>query len=813
MTFVGRDLELSAIATALEATAEGRGGVIVAVGGTGLGKTLLVDHAVRLATDRGIEVSRIAVLPTQPAGFAWASLLRSAGGAPEDTERLLAAPSAVEIDAACAQILATGRQLIAIDDIDRGGPELLAILAVFVSRIATRPIVLVVTSSVPLGVGAEFALSRFTEEQTAALIGSAQPDVAHAVWAASGGVPGTVAALVDEVRRLPDDVDPLVQLALLATSYRGTYPRVTMSASTLGRIGRNIGFLDVDLPTIRLLELALDRPAPPTQRASLLAGLAFELMGDASSVDRRRALIAEATELAERAGDAQTIAEVIHAGMHALWAPNDLEARLANVTRMVALASSCGNQVLEWHGTFWRFVILMETGRIAEAESTLAAYERATSGDPVAEITAVARHGVISILRGRYAAARELIDAIQARGRRVRFADIDRIATTLTTAIAVDCGPVQQIDHSIALFTEAARRSPGHYYEAAAARMLAVRGSLDEAGIELERVLPRLLDGSGPRWLGAMADACEAAVLTADTVACQRLLTVLTPYAGRFVIWFGANMTNGPVERHLGALCVVLGHYTAAVQHYERAAAAEDHIGALPGLARTLAGLADALEQRGYDGDAARAGTARARSDSIATRLGMHLFLERRRPAADEWALRREDDDWILHAGAERVRLRDSRGIGYLRFLVGSPGREIAAARLASGGAIVETTAADPIQDFEAVRAYRKRLDRLAAEADAADLSGDIDRSRRVEAEREAIRAELRQVTALGGRSRTFSTEEERARISVTKALRATVSRIETSAPHCAAHLRASLRTGRFCRYEPAAGGPARWRT
>jgi hypothetical protein len=42
--------------------------------------------------------------------------------------------------------------------------------------------------------------------------------------------------------------------------------------------------------------------------------------------------------------------------------------------------------------------------------------------------------------------------------------------------------------------------------------------------------------------------------------------------------------------------------------------------------------------------------------------------------------------------------------------------------------------------------------------------------------------------------------------------LRAALDRIAAGAPKAGAHLHASIRTGLACRYEPAAGGPARWR-
>ena len=69
---------------------------------------------------------------------------------------------------------------------------------------------------------------------------------------------------------------------------------------------------------------------------------------------------------------------------------------------------------------------------------------------------------------------------------------------------------------------------------------------------------------------------------------------------------------------------------------------------------------------------------------------------------------------------------------------------------------------------------------------------------------------ELRRATGLGGRVRRISAEDERARINVTRTLRAAIERIAVAVPRDGAHLAASVRTGRACRYAPAPGGPSR---
>ena len=113
--------------------------------------------------------------------------------------------------------------------------------------------------------------------------------------------------------------------------------------------------------------------------------------------------------------------------------------------------------------------------------------------------------------------------------------------------------------------------------------------------------------------------------------------------------------------------------------------------------------------------------------------------------------------------------------------------------------------------DASARGAYRRRLTALAAELDDADQAGDSARADRAETERQALLDELDRATGLGGRARRVSAEDERARVNVTRTLRAAIGRIAAAAPAAGAHLAASVRTGRACRYQPARGGPSRW--
>ena len=222
--------------------------------------------------------------------------------------------------------------------------------------------------------------------------------------------------------------------------------------------------------------------------------------------------------------------------------------------------------------------------------------------------------------------------------------------------------------------------------------------------------------------------------------------------------------------------------------------------------------LGDALAVRGGDGDEQQAAGLRLRALEIARRLGLTPLLRRLIAPADEWALRRDGDGWLLEAGDERARLADSRGLHHLRALLAAPRRDIPALDLAAGGRGLRDSAGAPVLDADAAASYKRRLAELADELDAADAAGDAVRASRAGAERDWLLGELRQATGLGGRIRRTTAESERARVNVTRTLRSALDRIGTAAPRAGAHLQASIRTGQQCRYDPAPGGPARWR-
>jgi tetratricopeptide (TPR) repeat protein len=788
---VGRSAELRELDHLLDQAGAGSGGLLTLVGPPGSGKTVLLAAVAGTARSRGFEVLAGAPVRGRPGRLVWGQLLRDAGVSADLTARFLDRAAPLEVSLEVGRLVGNVPRLIVIDDVDLGGDEAVNVLTVLGARLVASSTAIVVTASTPLGVGREHILSGLGADELTAVVGEMETGQRHAVWVASRGMPGAARLLAGQLSDLPVGRDPLVHLALHAV------PRAE--------------FLQVDDALVRLLEQALARVDDATARARLLARLSRELLGDSSAANHRRELMDEALRQARQGGDALTVAEVLDARLHALWDPAGAQDRLATASEIVAVARAAGDSRLERSGMLWRFIALMELARVDEAERALVGFERAAqaAGDAEGLVIALSRHAMLAGLRGRFPAALMLADEVEDQGCRIGLPDLERLVGAIRGAVLREQVDDAEIGPAVKTFYVLARRMPGHLYEATAARILSQVGRHDEAAAELQRLLPQAMAASGPRWLGAVTDLSVVAVETNNSEAAAVLYEALLPYRDRLVVWGGANATNGLVSHYLGLLAGQLDQPEQAVAHLEEAVETEERIGALPALAHTLLALADALQVR--DGDGPRVGEVRGRAVGLADRLEMRVLLRATAAPQDTWTLRRDGEGWLLAAGDEHARLADARGLHYLRTLLAAPGRDVSALDLAAGGAGLAATMPQPVVDEDAIAAYRRRITELDDELAAADAAGDAARAEHAEYERAALVAEVRHATGLGGRVRPTSAEAERARVNVTRTLRAALRRVAEQAPKAAAHLEASVRTGLACRYDPTGGGPSEW--
>lgn len=196
---------------------------------------------------------------------------------------------------------------------------------------------------------------------------------------------------------------------------------------------------------------------------------------------------------------------------------------------------------------------------------------------------------------------------------------------------------------------------------------------------------------------------------------------------------------------------------------------------------------------------------------------------------AAEGRLRAEDDHWVFDFGGESLRLRDLKGVRYLARLLVEPGREfhvldlVAAESGVPAGASAEARLGDadvkegfdlgmgPLLDEQAKATFRRRVTEVEDDLAEARARGDEDRASAAELERDFLVRELARAVGLGGRDRPAGAAAERARVSVTRAIRYALERIGDHHRPLGQHLDHAVRTGTYVAYAPDPAAPVVW--
>ncbi len=163
---------------------------------------------------------------------------------------------------------------------------------------------------------------------------------------------------------------------------------------------------------------------------------------------------------------------------------------------------------------------------------------------------------------------------------------------------------------------------------------------------------------------------------------------------------------------------------------------------------------------------------------------------------------------WTIVYGGRSCSFKNLDGFGYLQRLLQYPGEEFHSLDLLRGpGEHQEFVPRRPsdlgaVLDPRAKQDFKRRLDELREQLDELQEKGAAERAEEVQAEIEAISRELARALGLGGRDRRAGSEAERARINVTRAIRAAIQRIAEHHQALGELLEQSVRTGSYCRYQ-----------
>jgi hypothetical protein len=345
---------------------------------------------------------------------------------------------------------------------------------------------------------------------------------------------------------------------------------------------------------------------------------------------------------------------------------------------------------------------------------------------------------------------------------------------------------------------------------AALAVATATAGDDRQAAGALARLRGRDL-GQLPRcssWLVAMYGIVEAACLLSDAETAMEAYKLLEPFGRLPMVASLGVACFGAVEHALGVAMLTVGDTERATEHLQAAVQENLALEHWPAVVLSRARLAEALA------GSEDAGTQRDLALREAAELGMTLpEIPAPRVRTSQRQLvtcRRYGRKWMFELGRRSALVEHSVGMTYLATLLANPGYELLAIELAAGPGLNTSSIAagaassgQPLLDEAATQYYRRRLAELDEELEEYEANHDLARAERLRAERDWLISELTTTVGLSGRVRQFADNEERARISVGKAIRRALDRITAADQTIGEVLRASLSTGIRCRYQP----------
>ena len=463
------------------------------------------------------------------------------------------------------------------------------------------------------------------------------------------------------------------------------------------------------------------------------------------------------------------------------------------------IAQRLRDRPLELLGRRHRLVARYELGDMGGVEDELRGYEHTARAlhQPLYSWLIPLWRAAIAFGQGRIADCRELLAVAENEGTAAGSVNAQALVPTMRWFLAAELADVDDLRAlAVSYWLD---DGLGPWVPISKALFVAQVGDLDIARHRLDSA-PALLEAL-PRdseWLPTVTQAAEAVALVGGHPIADWIYDALLPFEELHVVEGIGAVARGSVARHLGLLAGVRGDRRAAAKHFDHALEANRRLGATLIEARTLFDAAvtledDALRKRAKRRYAAIGATHRVALLGGAVQSGVAGF-------------RRSGETWTLDFAERTASVRDAKGMRDIAVLLAQPGRPVPAVELArtpdAAGVRPEGDLGDVI-DATARTAYRARLQQLEVEADGADRTGDAERAARIAEERAALLIQLSAAYGLGGRVRRTGSAPERARTTVTARIRDSIRRIEAVHPDLGRHLRAAIRTGTVCSYEP----------
>jgi len=561
----------------------------------------------------------------------------------------------------------------------------------------------------------------------------------------------------------------------------------------------------------RALELC---PTGSVAEARLRMRLAAEAIYEGAPIEP----VFEALEGVKATNNKLALAEALSLLHHVELGPRHADGRLTLAEQILHLGAQEADPLISIIGLCWRTVDLFLLGdpRAEQSLSELTERSAAESCEAICYICDVLR-AMLLARAGRLEDAEHASEEALRRGNACGDPDAAAYYGALLASLRWWQGREREVVPLIRhISTSPLLGFNDHVYLAADALLSATCD--DSEGVEeaLARIDTLGLDRLPPSssWLTTVFLLAETAFVMGHEVLADTVSSMMAPFAHLPVMPSLAVVCLGSAERSLGLCAAVQGRHDAAVHHLEIAIGVDRRLGNRPMAVLSEHTLRMILEARRTPGDEGRVDELTARTIERSSRIGLAL-----RP--QPWWLESSSTTRGVSTFARQVELRsypevfqilvEGRksllptrvGFSYLCMLVSRVGENVDALELTSFGP-APPTRADQVIDAQALSNYRRRVRELKVLLGRIDVASST--ASKYRSELSMIESVIRSSVGINGKTRLFPDNVERARTAVRKAIVRAVDAIEVVEPQLAVHLRASVVTGRICRYLPAPG-------
>ena len=589
-------------------------------------------------------------------------------------------------------------------------------------------------------------------------------------------------------------------------------------------------------------------------RTSLLARLAEEIRW--FEPDRAEQLIDEAVSIVREYQEPSTLMEVLYVKQHLIRRPDNAPERLDLNNETVRITETYRLDRWRFAAHYHRAVVLFELDKMDECRSEASLIRQLPEMLRVQNMGSEVIDSTFALIDGRIDESDRLARRALEIGRIRPDSTSRQLYEVQIVLVRREQGRLAEIQP---LGQRSARSRAIPYIRAMLAQYYCETGRRKEAQEEFEELARDNFCSVPPdfRWFGAMACLAECCTYLDDRDRAEILFRMLEPYESRNAA-VGVYGYHGPFSYHLAMLATAMKDYKEAEKYFRGAIQRCLRGGGRLWLARTRTEYAAMLIARGDLNDREKATELLDMATLDADRLGLKAVCDRatsvkaflagltsrdgaptpcepesQGPAtvarAEVRLFRKEGDFWTISKGQQVVRLKQMKGFDYIALLLRTPNEEIYALDLLAGGEgllsegnamsvgeIVETglqgnSDAGEMIDTTSKSAYRRRLAEITEALEEARDEGDEKRIDQIEEERDALTRELSRAIGLGGRVRRAASASERARVSVTRAIRVAIDRITEHDTETGGFFSLSIRTGTFCSYRPKSNVEIDW--